>query len=230
MSLANFFGKKIVQHFIGSDVLSAQEDYKNNKVSKKLIKCSSYLCEVEWIQEELKEIEIDAKIVPIMAYTQKKKAKEFKEFSVLTYMGEGKEEFYGIKDFVFLAQSFPEVDFKIAGIESYKNLPENIKCLGWINMTKELQKCTVFIRNAKHDGLGFTVIEALSLGRIVFYNYKFPYVNYYKNRESLSYQLNEIKNLFNIDKLKVNQKAMEFVTKEFNKEYVLSTLVKSIIK
>jgi len=81
------FNKKIVQHFIGSDVLSAQEDFKANRINKKLIQNSKYLCEVKWIQNELKEIEIDSKIVPIMAYDNFNKPKEIKNFSVLTYLG-----------------------------------------------------------------------------------------------------------------------------------------------
>jgi len=123
------FNKKIVQHFIGSDVLSAQEDFKANRINKKLIQNSKYLCEVKWIQNELKEIEIDSKIVPIMAYDNFNKPKEIKNFSVLTYLGKDKEEYYGINDFIQLANDFSKIEFKIAGIDNYRNLPKNIKCL-----------------------------------------------------------------------------------------------------
>jgi len=168
LNLASMFHKKIIQHFIGSDVLSAREDYKNGNISNKLMQQSTYLCEVDWIKDELTEIGINATSVPIMAYKQKENPKKFKYFSVLTYISKGKENFYGIEDFIALAKNLPDITFKIAGIESYDNLPKNIECLGWINMIEELQKATVFIRNAEHDGLGFSVIEALSLGRIVF--------------------------------------------------------------
>ena len=230
LNLALRFNKKIVQHFIGSDVLSAQLDFKNQNINKKLIENSRYLCEVNWIQKELNEINISSEVKSLMVYENFLKPKLFEAFSVLTYMGKGKELFYGIEHFIKLAKDFPHIKFKIAGIESYTNLPVNIRCLGWINMIDELQNSTVFIRNAWHDGLGFSIIEALSLGRVTFYNYDFPYVNYFKDYNDLKEQFSVCVESFNSRKLTINHEAIEYTKSIFNKEKVLNELVQSLSK
>jgi len=228
LNLALKLNKKIVQHFIGSDVLSAQEDFKKQNINQKLIKKSKYLCEVDWIQRELKDIEINATISSIIVYENSMEAKAFENFTVLTYVGKGKEKFYGIEDFIALARDFPNITFNIAGIERYKNLPENIKCLGWVNMFDTFQNSTVFIRNVSHDGLAFTVLEALSLGRVVFYNYHFPHVSYFNEYLSLKNQFEEVVAKFYNHTLNVNEKSIEFVKENFNKEKVLPDLIKAI--
>jgi len=230
LKLALKFNKKIVQHFIGSDVLMAQEDFKANKINKKLIKSSKYLCEVKWIQDELKEIEIDSKIVPIMTYDNFSNPKEIENFSVLTYLGKNKEEYYGINDFIQLANDFKEIEFKIAGIKNYKNLPKNIKCLGWVDLKKELQDSAIYIRNAKHDGLAFSVIEALAEGRYVAMNYKFPFCDYFKNYNELRNIIQKRWNEFKNNSLDVNYKAIEYVKQEFNSEKVLSKLKEELLR
>ena len=230
LSLALKMNKPIVQHFIGSDVLTAIEDFKNDRVDTKLIEKSRYLCEVDWIKEELKEINIDAQVQPIMVYENFPQPQKFGAFSVLTYMGKGKEKFYGIDDFMQLAKDFSEISFKIAGIENYPNLPENVKCLGWVDMQDAMQNATVFIRNAKHDGLGFTVVESLALGRIVFYNYEFPYVNSFQNYKELKEKFEMKYQEFQDSILDIDYEAIEFVKENFNRDKVLYTLIKKLLK
>jgi len=226
LNLALKFNKKIVQHFIGSDVLSAQNDFKHKRINKELIRNSEYLCEAEWIKDELKELNIYAKIVPYKAHEEFLIPKKFGNFSVLTYLGKDKEEYYGINDFIKLAIDFPQIKFKIAGIVRYKDLPQNIKCLGWVDLNEEMQKSTVYIRNAKHDGLAFSVIEALALGRYVARNYNFPFVDYFKNYEELKKIIIDKYIDFQKGELDINYKAIEFIENNFNKSKVLSNIVK----
>jgi len=226
LNLALKFNKKIVQHFIGSDVLTAIEDYKSCNTSKKLIRKSRYLCEVSWIQNELQKINISAEMFSFMVCDLRMEPIPFRTFSVLTYIGKGKENFYGVNDFIKLANHFPDVEFKIAGIEFYKGLPINVKCLGWINMKEELQKTVVFIRNAEHDGLGFSVVEALSLGRVVLRNYRFPYVNYFENSDDMIEYIADAKRQFEEGSLEINYSEIEFVKKEYSKSHVLGNLIK----
>jgi len=230
LNLALKLNKKIVQHFIGSDVLVAKKDLEYSYEDKRLINKSKYLSVVSWLKEELKDIGIASEVKYIMVYESEQEPKEFNKFSVLTYMSSSKEQFYGLDDYIKLAIDFPELEFKIAGIKNYKGLPSNIECLGWTNMLNELQKSTIFIRNAKHDGLPYTVLEALSLGRVVLFNKEFPYTNYFNSyntlRDSLaSYYLEYCKN-----NLKVNYNAIEYIKQTFNKDRVLSQLVEVLTK
>ncbi len=231
LNLALKFNKKIVQHFIGSDVLSAIDDYKNENINKKLIKHSKYLCEVNWIEDELNEISIEAKVASIAIYDKKSINTTIPDkFTILTYMGKGKEEYYGIDTLITLSKQFPDIEFKVAGIDSYiKPLPNNIKLLGWVDMNKEFEESVCYLRNAKHDGLAFSILEALGHGKQVFYNYHFPHTLYFKNSDDLVKKISEQKKLFDSGKLEINQKAIDFVKKEFAKEKVLKNLVNIII-
>lgn len=226
LNLALKFNKKIVQHFIGSDVLSAVDDFNVGNINHILIKKSTYLCEVGWIHKELKEIGLNSLITPMAIYSQNNILKQPKEFSVLTYMGKGKEEFYGMNSLIKIAQSLKDIEFKVAGIDSYISpLPKNIKLLGWIDLNKELQKSVCFIRNVKHDGLAFSVLEALGLGKVVFRNYKFPYCIYFEDVNDLIEKIKKYKELFNEGKLKIDYDAIKFVKNKYSKEKVLSSLV-----
>jgi len=227
LKTALFLDKKIVQHFIGSDVLTSIEDIKHNRVNQGLLEKSHFFCEIDWIQEELAAIDIQAKIASIAVYERDVVPLKPKKFSVLTYMGKGKEEFYGIDDFIKLAETFQDVEFKIAAVESYdKKLPKNITLLGWVDMDKELQNCTCYIRNVKHDGLAFSVLEALGYGRTVFYNYKFPYAYYFSDTNALIEKMAKVKEAFENGEWDVDYKAIEFVKKDYSKDDVLSNLVK----
>ena len=227
LQMAMKFRKKIVQHFIGSDVLTAVEDFKNFRVNNDLVEASKFLCEVDWIKSELADIAIEAYVVSIAIYDKEIRPKEFEKFTVLTYMSQGKEKFYGIDDFIKLAKMFEDVEFKIAGITSYsESLPKNIKLLGWVNMDDEFQANTCYIRNAKHDGLAFSILEALGYGRVVLYNYNFPYTHYFESFDELIRKVSKFKEEFASGKLSVNYEAIEYIKTQYSKEKVLGNLVK----
>ena len=226
LNLALRFNKKIAQHFIGSDVLSAIEDYNNKNVNKKLIEKSQFLCEVEWIKEELREIGIISKVQTYCIVEKNNRCILPNKFSILTYLGKGKEEFYGIDTLIDIAKKLYDIEFKVAGIDTYKyTLPKNIKLLGWVNMEEELKNSVCFIRNASHDGLSFSVVEALSMGRVVFRNYKFPHTKYFKNSNDLIKKISKLKEDFEVGKVSVYNEAIEYIKKEYSKENVLSNLV-----
>lgn len=146
---------------------------------------------------------------------------------VLVYIGKDKPEFYGIQQIIKLAKDFSSVEFRIVGLQEYKNIPENMTLLGWVpNIEKEYEQCLVFIRIPEHDGSPFSVIEALSYGRIVFYNRKLPYVNYVNSYEELKVQLTKVIEDFKNGELSINYNAINYIKKEFNREKILNNLIK----
>ncbi len=74
----------------------------------------------------------------------------------------------------------------------------------------------------------FTVLEALSYGRIVFYNHDVPYVNYFKSYNELKIQLSKKIEEFYNEKIKINYDAIKFIETEFNEEKVLNNLIKEL--
>jgi glycosyltransferase involved in cell wall biosynthesis len=229
IDLTLFLKKKMIIVWAGSDVINEIEKFNNNKYKSSYIDKVCHLCETEWIKEELKVMGVDAKIQATMIYHKKKtnlKKLSFPDkFSVLTYISKDRPKFYGIDIVVKLANDFPNIEFKIAGLQEYDDLPSNITLLGWVDMNKEYQKCVVYIRTPSHDGLGFSVIEALSYGRVVFRNYDFSYVNYFEGYEDLKNQFQKTIDSFNDKKLKLNVDGMSFVRKEFSEKKVLGNLI-----
>lgn len=175
--LALMLGKRIVMHWVGTDVLVARENLRSGKTNNFLLKNSSHLCETEWIQQELKEIGIDAKVAQIACIEPAPESElGFPvEFSILTYIGQGREDFYGMKKILEVARIFPDIPVRVVGIDSYEKeggLPANVQLLGWVDNTRqEYQRCVLYLRLAEHDGLSFSVLEALSFGRYVGYSY-----------------------------------------------------------
>jgi hypothetical protein len=175
LRLAMVLNKKIVMHWVGTDVLKALKDYNAGVFDSDLIKITKHLCEVEWIQKELLNIGIQAEIAQIACFPKEIPCPPPlpKRFSILSYIGKGREKFYGIDKLINLAQLFPDIPFRIVGIsEYYAALPSNIQLVGWVeDMAKEYKDCVLYLRLPKHDGLPFSVLEALSYGRYVGYTY-----------------------------------------------------------
>lgn len=188
--------KKIVQHFIGSDVLRATSDFNSGNFSTRLINSSTYLAEVSWIAVELHSaIGLEVNVVPLPVITQNPQLTEPQEFAVACYVGKGQEEFYGIHYILEAASKLPSVPFYIAGTEGilYKHVtPRNVHFLGWIDFFPFLlNKCAVYLRITEHDGLPFSIIEALSLERWVLYNRAFPYCSLVESSDDIHSEINK---------------------------------------
>lgn len=233
IDIALAFQKKIVMHWVGTDVLNAISDYKNNRVDFKYVQNIRHFCEVSWIQDELKQIGIDAEIVQFATFDKKiSKANSLPDkFSILSYVGKGREKFYGIEKLIRLASDFFEIEIKIVGISEYHlPVPSNIRFLGWVeNMDDEYRNCVLYLRMPEHDGLAFSVLEALANGRYVGYEYAFPncfQVCTYNDLKSLV--LNLFYNFYN-SALEPNTSGATYVKSNFNNNTVLDNLICKIM-
>jgi len=232
LGIALFFNKKIVQHFIGTDVLTAIEDYTNKNYSKKLMNRSKYLSEVDWIQTELMRINIETTISSIAAVNKKNCDASFSnKFIILGYMAENYEDFYGLDYYIKLAEKFPDINIRVMGIKkSKKKLPKNIILLGWIKDTKtEFLNSILFLRLTVHDGLPFSVIESLSYSRYVAMTNKFPYTTYIQEYKELEKYVGFLKTKFSKNELEINRDGAHFVSEEYLEEKVIKSLIHNII-
>lgn len=230
--LALFMKKKVVMHWVGTDVTNAVTYYKNHSIKKRYIENITHFCEVSWIQDELKQIGIYAKIVQIATFDSK--VSELKklptDFSILSYVGEGREEFYGINKLIQLAIDFPGIEIKITGIAHYKKpLPENIKLLGWVkNMFEQYNNCVLYLRLPEHDGLAFSVLEALASGRYVGYSCNFENTIFINTYTRLKEVVRNFYDEFNNGLLGINFSGVEFIKGHFNRDTVLEALIKKL--
>jgi hypothetical protein len=149
MDVALFFGKPVVNHWVGTDVTNAVEDHRKGLVSVYTGRVKE-LCEVSWIQQELMEIGIHAEVVPLLGleYTASYLKKMPDVFRVLLYVGKNRPVFYGMDTFVGVAREFNDVEFLIVGNENFSMaLPDNMKVLGWVHdMNRVYSEASVYIR------------------------------------------------------------------------------------
>ncbi|MEJ6737065.1 MAG: hypothetical protein QNK84_08515 [Flavobacteriales bacterium] len=227
IDLALKLNKKVIMHWVGTDVLKSTEAFNANNYIKEYIAKCSHWCEVEWIKEELKAISINAQIVNFASFhVLPKELLKPKDFSVLTYIAQKRSDFYGLKEVVKLAQAYPQVTFNVMGCEYPDLETPNLHFKGWVNNGGELiENSTVCLRFTEHDGLSNFILEALSKGRKTLYNNSFPCVNFCKDYDALKRELGVIYSSFEENSLEMNTEGVDFIKKNFNKAFILSSLI-----
>lgn len=228
IDIALLLKKTIVLHWSGTDVLKAAEEILSNRHNPKYINKIIHLCEVDWIKEELLELGIQAKILPRTTFETPRhyQINRSTELKVLLYINKARPLFYGIDNLIYLAKDFPHVEFRVAGIDDYPDIPSNIQLLGWLkSMNKEYEYCSVYIRMPKHDGIAYSVIEALGYGKIVLRNKKFPFCQDFNSYPDLKQKFESIVMKFHQKYIPPNLLAIDFITSEFNEENVINNLV-----
>ena len=189
--LARLLGKKVVIHWIGTDVMLQMDSFR--RTAKTFHYEVLNLAVSEQLKEELKSIGIKSTYLPIVPpdivcsldYPMPQK------HAVLVYLPMGKEEFYGWSQVKYLAGENPDIPFYIVandGIDE-KNIPKNIFFMGTIPHEElfELYKRTsILLRVPEHDGLPVMMLEAQGIGRTVIHNIGFPYVVTPKDRTNIS--------------------------------------------
>jgi hypothetical protein len=185
--IAKIYGKKVINHWIGSDVLEAQKNrwYRINQLFINInLSCSNL------IKDEIKELGIDSIELPIIPSGLDYNLSEMpSQHAVLVYLPEGKEDFYGIDYIDFLAKKYEAIDFFIVANSNSELLPyKNVHFMGKLNLEEMEQlykRISILIRLPRHDGLSLMLLEALAKGKEVIYIYDFPFVNTVKNLEEL---------------------------------------------
>lgn len=232
LSLAIKLKKRVVFHWVGSDLILAKSAVENKTADKKFIDYPIHLTDSPWFVSELKSIGINAKYISLLMIDKIPDQVDFpQEFNVLAYIPQDNQDFYGLSTILELAKIFPEVNFNITGSGEYcGELPENIKLLGWIkDMKPVFENSVVSIRFPKHDGLSFFVLESLLYSRYVIYNYEIDNCILAHNVEEIKSDLKELLEKFKIGKLELNTKGKDFVIREFSKENI-NVLAKILTK
>ncbi len=231
LSLAFWFKKRVVMHWVGSDVIRAKEVYfkSGNYYSqqRKVI----HLTDTPWFTEELKEIDISATFLPIFSVSKTEmQTLPFPEkFNVLLYIPQDKQEFYGMQRLNNIARQLPEISFMVAGTKNADiPLPANVELLGWVeNMHDYIQQSVVCIRFPQHDGLSFFVLESLLLQRYVIYNQPLPHTFHLKNDDEIIVKLAELLKIHQQKQLPLNTEAKNWVMSVFSEQNMLT--LKSIL-
>ncbi|MGQ9847188.1 MAG: hypothetical protein ACUVQP_06775 [Bacteroidales bacterium] len=219
ISLALMLKKKVVFHWVGSDVKAAQKAFAENNFDKKFIEKVTHLTDTPWYVEELKQIGIKARfqsLIVLKRTNEKLPLPAF--FSALIYIPQNSQEFYGIYRLKNIAEHLPGIQFEVIGTKNpIIPMPKNVVFHGWVKNTYTyIQNSCVCLRFPEHDGLSFFVLESLLLQRYVIYNQKLDFTIYALNDNEIIEHIVRLKEQFDKGILNPNTKASEWVEKNFS--------------
>ena len=173
--------KKIIVHFVGSDILRLKKVKYFDRLNWILALKSAHRIFVgaPWHVDELKNyLKTESLILFFNNYEREREPIPFPyQFTVLSYLPPGKPDFYGEKLIKGLIEKYPEIKFIILGINKFSYFTNvETKQIDYDTDMMEIYKQTsLLIRLTKHDGFSSMVLEALSLGRNVIWTYKIPH-------------------------------------------------------
>jgi glycosyltransferase involved in cell wall biosynthesis len=223
----------IIMNWVGTDVLLARDAIKSGNFREEYISYAKHFCEVNWIQDELKAIGIEAEIVNFASFDRvfDLQLPKTDRLTVLSYIAKIRSDFYGIDNFLKAAERLPEIDFLIAGTEAeeYAPLPSNVRALGWVqDMQKVYDQTHVCVRMPEHDGLSTFILESLARGKQVIYKYPFNHCHVCETEDELVMRLKELEQDLKSGNWTVNTEGASFIREHFNKERILGDLLQRI--
>ena len=214
--IPKLFGKKVIVHWIGTDVLDASSQKRKRLfwgMAHGIV--SLHLTDFEPLAEELKSLRIDAAVISLVpdVFTSQENIAWPTDNRVLAYMPEKRPEFYGSNLVFQLAEELADLKFLVIG-HSGKGAPQlpNVQYLGVIdNLEPVWQQTKIYLRLTKHDGLSNMVLEALARGRHVIWSQKFPHCYYARTLEEAR---NAVQNILKLDK--PNIEGTQYARAEFD--------------
>jgi hypothetical protein len=167
--------KKIVMLWSGSDVLYAQQELQAG-IRFPIIGETVHWAVSPWVAEEVRGLGLPCEYVQASFVNVVARPKPLpKKFSVLVFVRSvSKADLYGWDRILEVAERLPHIEFHLCGLPDGEALatPSNMTVHKWMHdLTPLLEETTVVYRPVRHDGLSFTVLEALSHGRHVLYSY-----------------------------------------------------------
>ncbi len=227
LELAVKLKKKIIMHWQGTDVLLALKRFHNNTIYKKYIENSFHFTDSENLKNELNSISINCSLLYYKFLNISEYKSDSKSKTAYTYIAKNKENFYGWEIIKDAFEQLPDYKLIVVGTDGENlNAPKNVTFKGWVSkdeMKKIIKENILFIRLTEHDGFSLSVLEALSAGNYIIWNYKIENGFLLENKNELK---SLIVNSFNNNI--VNYKGIEWIKNNFNKELILSNLLNKI--
>lgn len=218
---AHILGKKVVTHWIGTDVYNLVQ--KNTDVRRLSVVDKHIVCFKE-LQKRLKENGIDAPIVPITPFNMHLDLCPLPtQHAVMIYMPDGREGSYGYDEFVEVFQRFSELDFYVVANtqETLFDRFDNVHVMGWLDqgeMEKLYEKITILLRIHRSDGLSMMVLEALAKGREVIWNQEYELSLPGANASQI---INSLERVLQHEP-QLNESAHDYIVKTYTKDNFLS--------
>lgn len=165
--------KRIVIHWVGSDVEYAIEAWRHGHASERLLHNATHWADASWLAEEVRPTGIRAEERPLPMHIAIGEPTPLpNEHRVLISLPAAPHSAYDIEGTLAVVAALPGVRFTlVGGYDSAAPLP-NLENRGFTNdMASVYRDHTVFLRLMRHDALSHSVVEALSFGRRVVWTY-----------------------------------------------------------
>jgi hypothetical protein len=172
-ALCKALQRRVVKHWVGSDVLRVREPLVQEQHATGLVE---HWAVAGHLVDELAEAGISATAVPLSVVdivpTTPLPAGPL---TILSYLPDRKFDFYNGATVLSLASRFPDVRFLIVGGTGVdRAATTNVEFLGYQRQMDAIYaRSHALLRLPRHDGLSFMVLESLNHGRQVIWNLPF---------------------------------------------------------
>jgi len=225
LAAARLLGKKnVVIFWCGSDVLEGQAEHRAGK-SDPWVAERIHWAGAPWLADEVRAMGLRCEYVPITWVAPVEEISPLpKTFSVLSYLPDASRiSLYGIDQVIEVARKMPYARFTIVGLRPGQSLktPGNVTVRHHVPDLKQLfRDTTVVWRPTRHDGLSFTVLEALAHGRHVIWSYPLTGASLARDAATSGAELERLFDLHEANALDVNVKGAEFVARNFSPDKI----------
>ena len=209
------FGRPIVKHWVGSDVLRAADDAVREQNRANYIE---HWADAPWLADELSHAGIEAKVVPVSPIAAVPPMPlPPPPLTVLSYLPDDKYEFYGAQIVYELARCLPDVRFLVLASERRgRPAPDNLEFIGYHDDVHPVYaRSHVLVRMPDHDGMSQMILEALNHGRYAIWNYNLEGVIKATTAAEAVARLQELRERLAAGTLPPNDVGRESVRRDF---------------
>jgi glycosyltransferase involved in cell wall biosynthesis len=224
--------KKLILQWMGTDALLAMDRFKNKTIERKYIDYSYNFVDSEWLMEEVKSVNLEPEYLHFKSLVVKPNPTIYKRISVMSYVAENRQAFYGMVRISELAKAFPEIDFQLFGLtKSDFPITSNVHLNGWVSADEfenRLRETPIFLRLTEHDGFSVSVIEALGAGCEVIMSLPFDLTYLARNINEAIEGMKQLIEKIEQRGMKPNEEMMETVKTRFNSEILATNYIQKI--
>ncbi|HXX21337.1 MAG TPA: hypothetical protein VEJ46_18210 [Candidatus Acidoferrum sp.] len=201
--------KKIVMHWVGSDVLDERETVVAGESEPWITQCLHHWAVSDWLKREVEALKISCERVPLSSsHIPEKPTPLPSKFGVLVYVPTTRRSsLYGLDRILQVARELSHISFDLVGLSEglVPDPPSNLRVHGRVqNLLDFYKQATVLWRPVRHDGLSCMVLEALGHGRHVLWTYPFPGCVQVRTASEASDQIIRLHALHECGQLQIN--------------------------
>jgi glycosyltransferase involved in cell wall biosynthesis len=222
--------KKLILQWMGTDALLAMDRFEKRTIDRKYIDYGYNFVDSMWLMEEVKSLGVAAEYMHFKSVNVVPNKHVYDKISVISYVAENRQTFYGMKQIAEIAKEFPEIEFNLYGL-TYSEFPTtpNVHLQGWVTPEKfqeHLKITPIFLRLTDHDGFSVSVIEALGFGCEVIWSLPSDFTHLAKNTTEAIEKMQFLISKIEKGGMKPNQELITIVKSTYNPE----TLSKNYIQ